>query len=104
MGNNLVREQRHWLGLSIEMAATLCGIPRDRYVGIEAAAIVPSKAEEQHIRCVLFGPNPPQPIPAEMHDDLASLTEHDRAEVLRFQDFLSRCGRTPPARKGDKGD
>jgi hypothetical protein len=90
-----IADQRQWLGLTTEMVAAACGISHDRYVQIDTAEIVPSQEEADKIIRVLFGSKPPQPVPAEMHDALATLTEHDRDEVLRFQDFLSRRGRVP---------
>lgn len=88
--NGSIADQRQWLGLSTEFVARGCGIPHERYVRIDSGEIVPSQEEADKIIRMLFGAGEAKPVPAEMHDALASLTEHDRDEVLRFHEFLSR--------------
>ena len=99
-----IRTEREYLGLSQEEVATVLGIPRPAVSAIENGRRKVSSAELARL-ATLFGTSSDRLMGAEPAEEgsvtalfraAKSLTEHDRAQVLRFAEFLREAGSPPP--------
>jgi transcriptional regulator with XRE-family HTH domain len=99
-----IRAEREYLGLSQEDVAAVLGVPRPAISSIENGRRKVSSAELAKL-ATLFGTSSDrlmgavrdeEPSVAALFRTAKALTEHDRAQVLRFAEFLREAG-SPPA-------
>lgn len=99
-----IRTEREYLGLSQEDVAAVLGVPRPAISSIENGRRKVSSAELAKL-ATLFGTSSDRLMGAVRDEDPAvaalfrttkALTEHDRAQVLRFAEFLREAGAPPP--------
>lgn len=104
-----LRTEREYLGLSQEEVSAVLGIPRPAVSAIENGRRKVSSAELARL-AVLFGTSSDRLMGAEPAEESSvtalfrtakSLTEHDRAQVLRFAEFLREAGTPPPVDPGE---
>lgn len=99
-----IRAEREYLGLSQEDVAAVLGVPRPAISSIENGRRKVSSAELAKL-ATLFGTSSDrlmgavqdeEPSVAALFRTAKALTEHDRAQVLRFAEFLREAGSPPP--------
>lgn len=99
-----IRAEREYLGLSQEDVAAVLGVPRPAISSIENGRRKVSSAELAKL-ATLFGTSSDRLMGAVRNEDPSvaalfrtakALTEHDRAQVLRFAEFLREAGSPPP--------
>lgn len=99
-----IRAEREYLGLSQEDVAAVLGVPRPAISSIENGRRKVSSAELAKL-AALFGTSSDrlmgavrdeEPSVAALFRTAKALTEHDRAQVLRFAEFLREAGSPPP--------
>lgn len=103
-----LREARRWLGLDIETAALVSGVPAKRLRAIDRADAPPRRSDLRDLarayrhppEYFTTGAMPPDAVPANVREALASdqaakLTARDREEIARFGVFLQRAGAAP---------
>lgn len=99
-----IRAEREYLGLSQEDVAAVLGVPRPAISSIENGRRKVSSAELAKLATLfgtssdrLMGAVPDEdPSVAALFRTAKALTEHDRAQVLRFAEFLREAGSPPP--------
>lgn len=98
-----LKSERDYLGLSQEQVAKVLGIPRAAVSAIETGRRKVSSVELARL-AALFGTSPDRLLGAELERDptdvqlyraTQSLSDHDKAQVLRFAEFLRSAGRPP---------
>ena len=103
-----IRSEREYLGLSQEDVANVLGVPRPAISSIENGRRKVSSGELAKL-ATLFGTTSDrlmgatrdeEPSVAALFRTAKALTEHDRAQVLRFAEFLREAGAPPPIDQG----
>lgn len=103
-----IRSEREYLGLSQEDVASVLGVPRPAISSIENGRRKVSSGELAKL-ATLFGTTSDrlmgatrdeEPSVAALFRTAKALTEHDRAQVLRFAEFLREAGAPPPLDQG----
>jgi transcriptional regulator with XRE-family HTH domain len=103
-----IRSEREYLGLNQEDVANVLGIPRPAISSIENGRRKVSSGELAKL-ATLFGmtidrlmgaTRDEEPSVAALFRTAKALTEHDRAQVLRFAEFLREAGAPPPIDQG----
>lgn len=99
-----IRVEREYLGLSQEDVAAVLSVPRPAISAIENGRRKVSSTELAKL-AKLFGTTSDrlmgasrdeEPSVAALFRTARALTEHDRAQVLRFAEFLREAGSPPP--------
>jgi len=99
-----IRIEREYLGLSQEDVAAVLNVPRPAISAIENGRRKVSSRELARL-AALFGTSSDrligatraeEPSVAALFRTAKALTEHDRAQVLRFAEFLREAGGPPP--------
>jgi transcriptional regulator with XRE-family HTH domain len=105
-----IRTEREYLGMSQEDVAAVLGVPRPAISAIENGRRKVSSGELSRL-ATLFGtssdrlmgtPRDEEPSVSALFRTAKALTEHDRAQVLRFAEFLRVAGE-PPTITTDEG-
>jgi transcriptional regulator with XRE-family HTH domain len=103
-----IRSEREYLGLSQEDVASVLGVPRPAISSIENGRRKVNSGELAKL-ATLFGTTSDrlmgatrdeEPSVAALFRTAKALTEHDRAQVLRFAEFLREAGAPPPIDQG----
>jgi len=98
-----LKSERDYLGLSQEQVAKVLGIPRAAVSAIETGRRKVSGVELARL-AALFGSSPdrllgsqlePDPTDVQLYRATQSLSDNDKAQVLRFAEFLRSAGQPP---------
>jgi DNA-binding XRE family transcriptional regulator len=100
-----LRESREYLGLSQEAVADHLGVPRASVSAMETGKRKVSSMELRDLGRLyrisveqLLGKAPEEdPVVGALYRTARNLTQEDRAQVLRFAEFLRSAGTAPPA-------
>jgi transcriptional regulator with XRE-family HTH domain len=99
-----IRAERDYLGLNQEQVAKVLGIPRAAVSAIETGRRKVSSVELARL-AALFGTTPDRLLGAELEGDptdvqlyraTQALSDNDKAQVLRFAEFLRTVDQPPP--------
>lgn len=99
-----VRTEREYLNLKQEQVADVLGVSRAAVSAIETGRRKVS-GQELKLLAKLFGVSVDRLLGAELEEDETAqalfrtakkLSDHDRAQVLRFAEFLRNAGPPPP--------
>lgn len=99
-----LKSERDYLGLSQEQVAKVLGVPRAAVSAIETGRRKVSSVELARL-AALFGTSPDRllgsdlerdPTDVQLYRATQSLSDQDKAQVLRFAEFLRTAGQPPP--------